>query len=132
MHSVMSIHMQEAVYMLKDRVVASFFFLCYSSAVWLKPGDVLSFNPLEPHVILSRYHQSHDIFCLTSYLKSSVVGLNDNDLHFHPNDSIPAIAFCKIIHRPFIMLFKDVIQLSSTVHLIVWGGCLDNDASYLD
>ena len=52
-------------------------------AVALRPGDMLIFNPLYHHCLSSRtsIYESDDVFCLSLYLKTAVVGLNDNSLH---------------------------------------------------
>ena len=64
----------------KDRVVAYFCFPRLGIAVALRPGDLLIFNALEPHAISSRCHKSDKLLCISMYLKTAVVGLNDNDL----------------------------------------------------
>ena len=63
-----------------DEVVAYFCFPELGTAVPLRPGDVLIFNPREPHCLSSRCHADDEIVCLSLYLKSAVVGLNDNSL----------------------------------------------------
>jgi hypothetical protein len=47
-------------------------------AVVLRPGDFLLFNPQEMHSISSRCRSEDEMFCISSYLKTDVVGLNDN------------------------------------------------------
>jgi hypothetical protein len=51
-------------------------------AVALRPGDMLIFNPLYHHCLSSRtsLYEAHDVFCLSLYLKTAVVGKNDNSL----------------------------------------------------
>ncbi len=46
--------------------------------VALRPGDFLLFNPQEPHSISSRCCAGDEVFCISSYLKTGVVGDNDN------------------------------------------------------
>lgn len=53
-------------------------------AVPLRPGDVIIFNPLEPHAISSRCEPDDEVFCVSVYLKSAVVGLNDNSIPLSP------------------------------------------------
>ncbi len=48
------------------------------TAVALWPGDFLLFNPQILHSISSRCKSENKIFCISSYLKMGVVGLNDN------------------------------------------------------
>jgi hypothetical protein len=51
-------------------------------AVALRPGDILLFNPQYQHCISSRtsIYETEDVFCVSLYLKSAVVGKNDNSL----------------------------------------------------
>ena len=63
-----------------DRVVAYFCFPRTGVAVALRPGDILVFNPTEPHAISSRCNVNDSVYCLSMYLKSGVVGLNDNNV----------------------------------------------------
>jgi hypothetical protein len=42
------------------------------------PGDFLLINALEYHCLSSRCNEDVDMFCVSSYLKTSVVGGNDN------------------------------------------------------
>ena len=51
--------------------------------VALRPGDMLIFNPLYQHCLSSRTssYENDDVFCLSLYLKTAVVGKNDNSLH---------------------------------------------------
>ena len=45
----------------------------------LSLGDVLLFNPTEPHCVSSRCRNNEDVYCLSSYVKSAVVSGNDNE-----------------------------------------------------
>jgi hypothetical protein len=49
-------------------------------SVALRPGDMLIFNPLYRHCLSSRSSgfEGKDVFCLSLYLKTAVVGGNDN------------------------------------------------------
>ena len=49
-------------------------------SVALRPGDMLIFNPLYRHCLSSRTSgfEEKDVFCLSLYLKTAVVGGNDN------------------------------------------------------
>jgi len=47
-------------------------------AVALRPGDFLLFNPHEPHSISSRCNREDDVYIISSYLETAVVGFNDN------------------------------------------------------
>ena len=62
----------------KDKILAYFCFPRLGIAVPLRPGDTLFFNAREPHMISSRTNNEIDIYCLSFYLKSNVIGGNDN------------------------------------------------------
>ena len=64
----------------KDRVVAYFCFPRLGIAVALRPGDLLTFNALEPHAVSSRCHKSDKLLCVSMYLKTAVVEPNNNDV----------------------------------------------------
>jgi ectoine hydroxylase-related dioxygenase (phytanoyl-CoA dioxygenase family) len=51
-------------------------------AVALQPGDILLFNPVYEHCLLSRTsaYETKDMFSLSMYLKTAIVGTNDNSL----------------------------------------------------
>ena len=64
-----------------DAEICNFF--CFPEqgiAVALRPGDMLLFNPKYHHCLSSRTkeYKSNDVFCLSLYLKTAVVGGNDN------------------------------------------------------
>ena len=75
--SVIQVHV-DANYNLKYDVVCYFCFPRLGVAVPLKPGDFLLINALEYHCLSSRCTKNVDIFCDSSYLKTAVVGGNDN------------------------------------------------------
>jgi hypothetical protein len=56
-----------------DKIICYFAFPRIGVAVALRPGDFLLFNSHEP-----RCNREDDIFIISSYLKSAVVGLHDN------------------------------------------------------
>jgi hypothetical protein len=72
-------------YAATDRVVAFFCFPTLGIAVPMRPGDFILFNSTLPHSISSRCHSSDDIMCVSFYLKSMVVGLNDNGIPLSPD-----------------------------------------------
>jgi beta-galactosidase beta subunit len=65
-------------YVIDDKVICYFAFPRIGVAVALRPGDFLLFNPREPHSISSRCRREDDIYIISYYLKTAVVGLNDN------------------------------------------------------
>ena len=71
----------------KDDIIAYFCFPTIATAVAMRPGDIVIFDPTIPHCISSRCNNSHNIYCISLYLKSLVVGLNDNKLALTPAQS---------------------------------------------
>ena len=61
-----------------DHVVAYFCFPTRGVAIPIRPGDYIIFDATLPHSISSRCHRNDDIMCMSFYLKSKVVGMNDN------------------------------------------------------
>jgi hypothetical protein len=79
--SIVQAHIGNHDYQVDDRILCYFAFPRIGMAVALRPGDSLLFNPQEPHSISSLCNQETKYFCISSYLKMGVVGLNDN---IHP------------------------------------------------
>ena len=66
-----------------DAEVCNYFtFAEQGIAVALRPGDILLFNPLYEHCLSSRTsaYETRDVFSLSMYLKTAIVGMNDNSL----------------------------------------------------
>ena len=82
----------------KDEVLAQFVFSEHGQVVALRHLDIIIFNPLEYHCV-SKRATKHDIFCLTCYLKTAVVGKNDNTISITDNEkAILAAAKNKTSH----------------------------------
>ena len=62
------------------RVLAYFVFPLLGIAIPLRAGDVLFFNPNEPHCISKRVEDKDRIFCISLYLKYGNIGCNDNSM----------------------------------------------------
>jgi hypothetical protein len=62
----------------EDDDVIYFGFPRLGVAVPLRPGDILLFNPVEPHALLSRCNIEDELVCMSLYYKTAVAGLNDN------------------------------------------------------
>lgn len=77
-YSVIQVHVDGIVYSVEDDVVCFFCFPRLGIAVPLRPGDFSLVNALEYHCLSSRCNEDVDIFCVFSYLKTAVVGGNDN------------------------------------------------------
>jgi hypothetical protein len=67
-------------YLPNDDVVAYFCFPTIGIAVPLRPGDYFMFNALIPHCISSCCKLEDEIMCASVYLKTAIVGMNNNDL----------------------------------------------------
>lgn len=67
-------------YQVGDEVVVYFCFPTIGVAVPLRPGDYLLFNARIPHCISSRCKFGDEILCTSTYLKTAIVGMNNNDL----------------------------------------------------
>jgi len=63
---------------LSDDVILYFCFPSLGLAVPLRAGDILIFNPRTLHGVSSRCRVDDKIYCTSMYLKTKVVGGNDN------------------------------------------------------
>jgi hypothetical protein len=68
------------VYLPEDDVVVYFCFPTIGVAVPLRPGDYLLFNARIPHCISSRCKVEEDILVTSIYLKTALIGMNNNDI----------------------------------------------------
>jgi hypothetical protein len=69
--SIVLVHLDEIRYQNDDRIICYFAFPQIGIAVALQPGDILRFNPL-------CCNKDDNIYCISYYLKTQVMGLNDN------------------------------------------------------
>jgi hypothetical protein len=67
-------------YRVTDDVVVYFCFPTIGIAVPLRPGDYLLFNATIPHCVSSRCRFEDEIVVTSMYLKTAIVGMNNNDL----------------------------------------------------
>jgi hypothetical protein len=77
--SIVQAHIDNYNYQVDDRILCYFAFPRIRMAVALQPGDFLLFNPQELHSISSCCRTGDKLFCISSYLKTGVVGLNDDN-----------------------------------------------------
>ena len=77
-YSVVSAHLYGHQNGLNDCIIAYFCFPRLGIAIPLRSGDLLVFNPSEPHAVSSRCREKDFVYCMSMYLKTAVVGLNDN------------------------------------------------------
>jgi hypothetical protein len=75
---IVQVHLDEIIYQNNDQIVCYFTFPQIGIVVALQPGAILMFNPQEPHCISSRCNKDDNRYCTSSYLKTQVVGLNNN------------------------------------------------------
>jgi hypothetical protein len=68
------------VFHIHDGIIAYFCFPTLGVAVPLCPGDYFMFNALIPHCISSRCNLDDEIMCTSVYLKTAIVGMNNNYL----------------------------------------------------
>ncbi len=61
-------------------MVTYFCFPTIGVAVPLRPRDYLLFNAKLPHCISSRCKFEDEILCTSTYLKTAIVGMNNNNL----------------------------------------------------
>jgi hypothetical protein len=76
--SIVQVHLGEIIYQNDDWIVCYFGFPQIGIAIALQLGDILMFNSQEPHSISSRCNKNDNVYCISSYLKTQVMGLNDN------------------------------------------------------
>ena len=67
-------------YSVADRVVAYFCFPTIGVAIPMCPGDYVLFDATIPHCVFSRCHSSDNVVGVSFYLKSLVVGMNNNSI----------------------------------------------------
>ena len=65
-----------------------FCFPCLGVAVPLCPGDVIVFNPCEPHCLSSQVRPDNECYAVGMYLKTAIVGLNNNSIPLTPDQEI--------------------------------------------
>ena len=96
--SMVQIHLKGKVkYNIEDDVVVYFCFPTLGVAVPLRPGDFLLFNALIPHCVSSRCREAKEILSIAIYLKTSVVGLNNNQLPPNSLQTVLADRYCTAI-----------------------------------
>ena len=66
----------------KQSLIVKYFTFGVGHSVALRTGDILVFNPLIEHCISTKTDecQKSDVYCVSFYFKSLVLGLNDNSI----------------------------------------------------
>ena len=67
-------------YGISDRVIAYFCFPTLGIAIPMRPGDYVLFDATIPHCVSSRCHAGDNVMGVSFYLKSLVVGMNNNSI----------------------------------------------------
>jgi hypothetical protein len=86
------------VYNLDDDVVVYFCFPTLGIAVPMRPGDFLLFNSRIPHCISTRF-RSADKIMLYQFLKTAIIGSNNNSLEVTP------------VQRRLALKYRDMVGL---------------------
>ena len=86
-YSVIEVHVEGEKYGHDDRVVCYFCFPQLGCAVPMRPGDILLMNPMEYHCVSSLCQNDVDVYCVSCYLKTAVVGGNDNKRELNGEES---------------------------------------------
>ena len=82
--SAVIVHVDNLHYQFGNQVAEYFCFPQLGIAVALYPGDIVIFNAQEPHAVSSQCRINDNVFCVSMYLKTSVVMLNDNSIELTP------------------------------------------------
>ena len=83
-------------YELDNDVVVYFCFPTLGVAVPMRPGDFLIFNSRIPHCISTRCRHSERIMCISMFLKTLVVGGNNNSLPLSTTQQMLSEMYCKM------------------------------------
>jgi hypothetical protein len=98
--SIAQVHLKgEDKLELHHDVVVYFCFSALGFAAPLCPGDFLIFNALMPHCILSRGKQTDNIYCVSTYLKFAIVGMNNNIMPLTTKQAILSKMYQKIFQN---------------------------------
>ena len=93
--SITQVHVDNLDYSLTDPVVNYFCFPRLGVAIPLRPGDFVSFNAQEPHCVSSRCAADTDVYCMSYYVKTAVVGGNDNQRELNEKEK-KCLSLCDI------------------------------------
>ena len=65
-------------------IVTRFCFPTYGCAVGVRSGDIILFNPSAPHCCAKKEKQfeKKNVYVNSFYLKTNIIGLNDNRIKF--------------------------------------------------
>lgn len=82
-------------YIMNDNILCYFCFERLGLVIPMRPGDLIVFNPREPHHVSSRCNDVDNVYVVSLYLKSANVGLNDNSINLSPNETSLSNAFSR-------------------------------------
>ena len=87
-------------YYVNNAVVVYFCFPTIGVAVPLRPGDYLLFNPILPHCILFWCKLQDEVISISTYLKTAIIGMNNNNLPLNPKQLRVTIKIKVLFTRP--------------------------------
>ena len=71
---------EDGFYSVDSPILAYFVYPEYDLSVPLRAGDVIAFDATKMHSLSTRVNASHKFYCVSMYLKSAVMGGNDNSV----------------------------------------------------
>ena len=80
-------------YLLNDCPIVHFLYPRLGIEIPRRLGDVSFFNPKEPHYISSRSHKEDNFYCLSLFLKSTNLGLNNNSIPLTPSQASLSVEY---------------------------------------
>ena len=78
--SIVQVNIDNIDYCADDKIICYFCLPRIGMAIALRHGDYLLVNAREPHCLSPRCHEDDQLYSISCYLKTSVVGLNNNSI----------------------------------------------------
>ena len=89
-YSIVTAHVEGVSYTNDDNVVLYFGFPALGIAVPIRPGDLLIFNPQQPHAVSSRCKSNQTVLALSMYIKTACTGGNNNSVELTEEQTVLA------------------------------------------
>jgi len=89
-YSIVTAHVEGVSYTNDDDVVLYFGFPALGIAVPIRPGDLLIFNPQQPHAVSSRCKSNQTVLALSMYIKTACTGGNNNSVELTEEQTVLA------------------------------------------
>ncbi len=97
--SIAQIHLKgKDTYRVDDNIVV---YLCLAEdgiAVAMRPGDFVLFDATVPHCISSRCNAADSIMCVSMYLKTAFVGMNNNSIPLSNEQLVLATDYKELVN----------------------------------